>query len=516
MKSSYEDSQWMTADDIAAAAWAAMGRREADAALHWWQVLRAEFPDRPEGHIRPVQVLWQAGRLDEAKELAAKIDGRFSDDPELIAQRAWTAMRGQDWNEAIEHWSQVRARAPDRPDCYIWAARSLWQSGRLDEAARMAAAAAQRFPDDPNALAEFAWIAVARRDWPEALRHWSLLSHKHPERTDGTAGSSQALRMAGRGAEAEALVAEALTQHPEAEDLLIEHVWTAVARDDWTEAAVRLETARGKLSDVERFEANLGWVVRQLRDRSPAAQLVALAAPPEQKNAAPTAEHLAATELMLAFESLGERCDFGAVQRKFGVEPLGLLRFAFTNFEPLIAALEDRFSAIGTAEDTGFELYKDENIVRMRRYGLIFHTFVYQRDLPTLEKREAFQSRQLQRLVFLKNKLITDLEDSQKIFVYSTDQRNSDADVGRLFSALQAFAPNSLLYVRPSDDGHPVGMVEQLQDRLYAGYFPGLTDFVGGAQPPFELWHQLCEQAFRLERRPNNGCDFARFDRLRT
>ena len=162
---------------------------------------------------------------------------------------------------------------------------------------------------------------------------------------------------------------------------------------------------------MERFEANLGWVVRQLRDRSPAVQLVALAASPEQKNAAPTAEHLAATELMLAFESLGERCDFGAVQRKFGVEPLGLLRFAFTNFEPLIAALEDRFSAIGTAEDTGFELYKDENIVRMRRYGLIFHTFVYQRDLPTLEKREAFQSWQLQRLVFLKNKLITDLED---------------------------------------------------------------------------------------------------------
>ena len=492
----------MMADEIAAAAWAAMARHEADAALHWWYLLRDRFPDRPEGHIRPVQVLWQSGRLDEAKVVAAKVDARFSDDPELSAQRAWTAMQRHEWNEAIDHWSQVRGRAPDRPDGYTWAARSLWEAGQLDEAAVIAAAAAERFPDDPDALAELAWVAVARRDWPDALRHWSSLERRHPQRTDGAAGSSQALRMTGRSAEAEAVIEETLARYPEAEDLLIEHVWTAVARDDWTAAAARLETVRHKLKDDERFEANLGWVVSRLRDRQSSIEVAAPAptARAEGKSAAAPAERIAVTELMLAFESLGERCDFGAVQRKFGAEPLGLLRFAFTKFEPLMAALADRFSAIGTAEDTDFELYKDENIVRMRKYGLIFHTFVYQRDLPTLEKRAAFQSQQLRRLVFLKDKLITDLQDSQKIFLYSTDGRNSDANVGRLFSALQDFGPNSLLYVRPSCDGHPVGTVEQLDDRLYAGYFPGLADFVSGAQPPFELWHQLCEQTYRLTR----------------
>ena len=489
-----------TADQITATAWAAMARGAADEALHWWGVLRNGFPDRPEGHIRPVQVLWQAGRLDEAQELAARIDTRFSNHPDLIAQRAWTAMLRRDWNRAIECWALVRARTPDHPDGYVWAARALWQSGRLDDATLMAAAAVNRFPDDANALAEVAWVAVARSDWPEALRNWSLLCRKHPERVDGAAGSSQALRMTGQSAEAEAVIEEALARHPVAEELLIEHVWTAVARDDWAAAAMRLEKARLRLNDAQRFETNLGWVARQLLTRQRAAKVQVPALLPVRKSVTPAADHSAVTELMLAFESLGERCDFGAVQRRLGAEPLGLLRFAFTNFDPLLAALEDRFAAIGSDEDTGFHLYNDENIIHMRKYGLIFHTFVYQNDLPTDEKRAAFQKQQLHRLKFLKGKMIADLEEATKIYVYSTNERNSDADIGRLFGALEAFGPNTLLYVRQSDGDHPVGMVEQLQERLYAGYFPGLTDFVSGNQPPFDVWQQLCETTYRLAR----------------
>ncbi len=294
----------MTADEIAIAAWSAMARGEANEALHWWRMLRNGFPDRPEGHIRPVQVLWQAGRLEEAKDHAAAIDGRFANHPDLVAQRAWIAMQQQDWNQAIACWSLVRAHAPDRSDCQVWAARALWQAGRLDEAADMAAAAAEHFPNDPDALAELAWVAVARRDWLEALHYWSLLGRKHPGRVDGAAGSSQALRMTGRGAEAEAVIEDALVRHPQADELLIEHVWTALARDDWMEAAVRLETARRALNDPEKFEANLGWVARQIANRQPSAARAAPAAPLKQKSAVLAAEHLAVTELMLQFEKV--------------------------------------------------------------------------------------------------------------------------------------------------------------------------------------------------------------------
>jgi hypothetical protein len=209
---------------------------------------------------------------------------------------------------------------------------------------------------------------------------------------------------------------------------------------------------------------------------------------------------LSPSDLMMAFENLGERCDFGSVQRHYGVEPLGLLRFAFTRYDALLAALDDRFAAVGTEEDTEFRLYLDENIICMKKYGLIFHTFVDQNELPTEEKRQAFREQQQRRLVFLRNKLVSDLSEPQKIFIYSSDERVSDADMQRLHAALRAYGPNSLLYIRPTVSGRPAGKVEALGEGLFAGYFAGLTDFVNGGQPPFELWRRLCEQTYALAR----------------
>ena len=155
----------------------------------------------------------------------------------------------------------------------------------------------------------------------------------------------------------------ALARFPDNAEIMVEHIWTAVARDDWPEAAARLKVARGKLHDAGRLEDSLGWVEYRLRS-----ELAAESAVPASANAALTSaeEAISTADLMLSFESLGERCDFGAVQRKFGAEPLGLLRFAYSKYDALIAALEDRLAAIGGVEDTGFELYNDENILIMK------------------------------------------------------------------------------------------------------------------------------------------------------
>lgn len=495
----------VNADEMAAEAWAAMARQDPGEALSLWERVRQHFPERPDGHVWPVHILWQGGRVDEAEAMAAQAFARFPENPDLLAQYAWIAMSRQRWDEALQWWTAARLRAPDRADTYIWAARALWQSERLDEAEAMAVEAAERFPEDAGALAESAWVAVARRDWNEALRRWLLVYEPDPERMDATVGTIQALRMVGRVDDAEAMIDAALSRLPTNADLTIEHVWAAVTRNDWPAAAARLETARTALNDPARFEESLGWIEHQLQFRAESSETAeTVAASPVASLASDTAASnpadISTGELMLSFESLGERCDFGAVQRKFGVEPLGLLRFAFSKFDPLLAGLEDRFAAVGTVEDTGFELYNDENILYMKKYGLVFHTFVYEKELATDEKRDAFRQQQRRRLAFLKDKLVSDLEDPQKIYIYSSDERVADADAKRLFRALRAYGPNSLLYVRPARKTRPAGMVEALDDGLYAGYFPGLTDFLTGGQPPFELWRSLCERTYRLAR----------------
>jgi hypothetical protein len=225
----------------------------------------------------------------------------------------------------------------------------------------------------------------------------------------------------------------------------------------------------------------------------------------ESMAASPLADYLPAPaekdashgRLMLRFESIGERCDFGAVQRLFGVEPLGLLRFAWSKLDCLLAALDDRFEATGTVEDTLFHPFEDETIVWMRKYQLIFHTLVNGVGELPAEGREAFYQQQRRRLSFLKDKLVRDLEDAQKILVYATDDYAADEHVSRLFRAVRAYGPNTLLYVRPDRADRSAGMVERLEDGLFAGYFTGCTDFVAGNQPPLDQWLQLCLRTYR-------------------
>ena len=47
-----------------------------------------------------------------------------------------------------------------------------------------------------------------------------------------------------------------------------------------------------------------------------------------------------------------------------------------------------------------------------------------------------------------------------------------------------------------------------MEDGLYAGYFPGLNDFVAGNHPPLELWRQLCARAHRLVHGDSAGNGF--------
>ena len=68
-------------------------------------------------------------------------------------------------------------------------------------------------------------------------------------------------------------------------------------------------------------------------------------------------------EIMLEFESLGGHpwgCEFGTVQRAFGAEPLGLLRWTEMPVEYIIKALKTRFFVgVGLPENT--EIFEHEN-----------------------------------------------------------------------------------------------------------------------------------------------------------
>ena len=183
----------VTPDELTRDAWAAMSRDDGDEALRLWGALRDHAPERAEGYVWAIQVLWRAGRHDEAEALAQTAFARFSGDPGLFVQHAWIASARQDWPEAIRRWAVVREYAPELVEGYLCAARALWQSGQAEEAESLVAAGLTRHPNHIDLVAEGAWAATVRQDWPKALLRWSLVHDSEPDRLDAQIGARRAL-----------------------------------------------------------------------------------------------------------------------------------------------------------------------------------------------------------------------------------------------------------------------------------------------------------------------------------
>ncbi|GAN77997.1 class I SAM-dependent methyltransferase [Acidisphaera rubrifaciens] len=209
-------------------------------------------------------------------------------------------------------------------------------------------------------------------------------------------------------------------------------------------------------------------------------------------------------ELMLAFESLGgcgHGCEFGLLQRQFGAEPLGLLRWADLGHDLLTAALNARFEGVGDPEFT--EVFMPEGDVwqewwtRDTRYWMAMRTFVKIEDVSREDMRVLVSKRQK----YLRDKLLSDLADGSKIFVFKNMFRNlSDGELQQLHRAIRAYGDNRFLYIAYEDREHPNGTVEVRAPGLLVGYIDHFHFSPRNEQlePATESLVRLCRAARRI------------------
>jgi Glycosyltransferase 61 len=209
-------------------------------------------------------------------------------------------------------------------------------------------------------------------------------------------------------------------------------------------------------------------------------------------------------DILSRFEALGDNCEFGLVQRMGGIEPLGLLRFAgfFIPIEQrlnrLIEALERDFSGLGDLETLHITLEgrigHKEYIVRESAYGLMYHTFLSEKDgdIDTVRRRQSTHLR------FLRRKLLDDMVEASKIFVWKTNIEQSSIDTLRLFEALQRFGNSRLLWVTQGAHAQSTGTVEQLAPGLLHGYVDRFAPYNNAPDISFEAWLMVCANALGL------------------
>jgi hypothetical protein len=204
-------------------------------------------------------------------------------------------------------------------------------------------------------------------------------------------------------------------------------------------------------------------------------------------------------QLMMQFESLGENCEFGLAQRRCGAEPLGLLRFASTPLSALLRAVKQRFEGLGERDQIEVRLSENgrEYLVLDHRYGILYHPWM----LVGQAAPEDILQREINRLPLLKQKMIEDLEEGQKIFVYRGMQPLARVLVSRLLEALREHGPCTLLWVELQDATHPAGTVEALGDGLLKGYIDRFAPGENAHDLSLDGWIALCRRAYAMARR---------------
>ena len=206
-------------------------------------------------------------------------------------------------------------------------------------------------------------------------------------------------------------------------------------------------------------------------------------------------------DLVLAFESLGDNCELGILQRKVGVEPLGLLRFAGAPLRDLIRALRSRFAGIADPDRIRIEPENGEYMVRLAACNFTRHADVKVGEMPP----EAVHAQQCRVIRFLANKLIEDLQNPCKILVFRQNEALSAADLVDLRIALSGYGRNTLLWVQPACVGHPPGSVDVVDDQMMTGYVRRLADRDTVPALDVASWLQVLRSAHAIWQQADGG-----------
>lgn len=421
-------------------------------ALERYDLLRRRHPSNPMAWSRTGEMLRWAERHRDANDLLVEAEQRFPLHGEVLIQWTMAACDLLEWPEAERRAGVLLNRISDSDAGYHSAADVYSRQQRFREAEALIGEGLLVLGPTPLLAVRLAQLADARKDLPAAARRWREVLRRWPDREDAYHGLARALGGLGDHEAQDEVLAEAVRRFPDSLELVMQHAWCAVFRNQADESVRRWQALLVRYPDHPGIRQALADALASA-GLSSLRQIEISPAPASMNGSDDVAE------LMLQFESLGVNCEFGLIQRCAGAEPLNLLRFAFITGANLIAALDSDFAGVGDPEHTHVFLRDNvEYMIEDRRYGLGMHSFAG----PDSIAIENFTRASYRRLGYLARKMRDDLREAAKIYVRSAGDWPLSADeLARLMAALRRHNPmHTLMYVGSSDDPSRFGRAE--------------------------------------------------------
>ena len=449
----------------------------------------ASVPDtRPLWSVITTETWLIRGNVGDAVSYIRKTAGSF----DAAAEK----QRSGDWEGALHDWEAVVARWPKDIVGLSNVAACARELGRLDYAGDVIDRALRQFPGHAGVIAQAALIEERRGRWGSSAKYWEAIVHTRRAPLSWCHCYVHNLLILGRLDEADALLKTWTARFPENAGFMALAAMIASERKNLDEALALWSAYRLRYPDDP-----VGWEhygrVYQARQNAliessgeQAIDIVTLESVERHEDAE-------TSRLLQNFESIGHDCEFGLVQRRFGAEPVGLLRFNSVAYGDLVTAVANGFAQMGEPETTELiTVSNGEFFVQDRRWRLGMHTFVFEGQQPA----DVLFGKLCRRVAFLRDKFLSDLAEGRKILVFTSPGLAQD-DLVMLHRAFRSLGPVKLLHVAygtASAGGFPdvaPGSVAALDDGLFVGRLTREGRTASGAWDiAFDEWVSVCEQ----------------------
>jgi hypothetical protein len=172
------------------------------------------------------------------------------------------------------------------------------------------------------------------------------------------------------------------------------------------------------------------------------------------------------TALMQRFCSLGDNCELGMAQRRFGAEPADLLRWAAIDNNALLAMLRDGAERIGDPTQLSVSVTNNHYWIKHAGYGLGWHSLTR---VGSIAQADTLR-RETTRMPRLAETWRADLSEASRIFVL---KRSSCPirweDVQAVRDAMDEYGDAPLLLVTQAQANEEPGTVDWAAPNILHG-----------------------------------------------
>lgn len=459
--------------------------------------------DTEESLLEAAQSLKDAGRGQEADALLVRGRGLFPTSATVAERWALSPHGLARFDETVDRLHEATEAFPDSLFMHHIFFDILLSRKQLLEADRILARLERLSVDRPNWHIAKSQFLIEQGAFEHALDITAELRSRYSYEAYGYIVAGQVYRKLGRFEDAATVLAAGLAALGDAPGLLLDAAATAVAMSEWQRAFDHLVNFRRRYPEMEGGNGALGDALLLWRhaaiENDPKAQAVVFPddfsriALIDQDASVGESHEARLAKFMMRFESVGIACEFGLVQRKFGAEPLSLLRWGNLDSTQLCAMLANRLAGVGEPEYAFVTRHGEEYFVGDKRY-FSMHSFVRTSEMSD----EEMLRKSILRMRYLKDKLLADLEKGDKIFVFKPNtDRSPPEELERIFSCFGSHYPNApILLVHKAADPTEIGTVRQHGPRMFEGFLDQIN--LMGPLISYEVWMDICRKAAAL------------------